>query len=69
VTLEIFGNAKTKSDLCDFTVLQIAEGSAMTGVREYRLGEKEENGWNYPMLVSTLIAGKDELDIQEGCGG
>jgi hypothetical protein len=40
----------------------------MSGVREYRLGENNENGWNYPMLVSTLVEGKDDLDIQEGCG-
>jgi hypothetical protein len=44
-TIQVHGNGKTKTELCDFSVLSIKEGTAMEGTRFYYVGENENDGW------------------------
>jgi hypothetical protein len=57
VTLQIFGNGQKKSDLCDFNDLQIVANTAMSGTREYKVGEDMDDGWTFSFPVSTQIYG------------
>jgi hypothetical protein len=59
VIVQVHGNGKTKTELCDFDVLQISPGTAMSGTRKYYVGTEDKDGEQMSILVSTIIDGKE----------